>query len=45
LDADQGLSTWEVGFIESLEDQVDDGFDPTESQLIKLREIWDKVCG
>ena len=37
------LSEWEVGFIESVERQVDSGHNLTSNQIEKLTSIWVRV--
>ena len=37
------LSQWEQEFIESIEEQLDEGRTLTEKQHDKLAEIWDRV--
>ena len=42
LDTEEGLSEWEIGFIDSLKDQgfAEDRLDFTPRQRKKLEEIW-----
>lgn len=42
LDVDEGLTAWEVEFIESLNQQR--GRDWTERQLSTLERIYERVC-
>jgi len=37
------LSQWEADFINSITEQLDDGYNLTERQIEKLTEIWDKT--
>lgn len=45
LAVDGGLSDWELEFVESVHDQVQDGRELTDRQIEKIGEIWDKHCG
>lgn len=37
------FNDWEQGFIESMEERVDDGRNLTEDMERKIKEIWDKI--
>lgn len=43
LDLEQGLSDWEVGFIESIVEHLEQGSLLTEKQKAKLEDIQDRV--
>lgn len=46
LEVEEGLSPWEIEFIEDMETILHDGCGMlTEKQTKKLDEIWDKHCG
>ena len=38
------LNDWELGFIESIQKRVESKTDLTDGQVIKLDEIYQKVC-
>lgn len=38
------LTEWECGFIESIEEWLDDGRELSEKQIATLERIYDKVC-
>jgi len=48
LDIDEGLSDWEVGFIEDMHRifiATDTKKEPSARQKEKVAEIWDQHCG
>ncbi len=45
LALEEGLSDWEIGFIDSINDRLERGDVLTERQTSKLHEIWDRHCG
>lgn len=45
LDLEDGLSDWELTFIESVNDQLDHGAVLTEKQTAKLHQIWARHLG
>lgn len=45
LEMEEGLSPWEVEFVESVSHQFNDGPDLTDKQVAKLHEIWDLHLG
>ncbi len=47
LDVDDGLSDYELGFVESMSLNCDqyENYIPTAKQKAKIAEIWDKHCG
>lgn len=45
LALDEGLTDWEVGFIESLDAARGMGFTFTERQRVKLRQVWNDRLG
>lgn len=38
-----GFTDWELEFLESLRDQVDDGRTLSQRQMSKLEDLWNKV--
>ena len=42
LDIEDGLSTWEVDFIDDMNKKRADGF--TDKQAKKIDELWDRHC-
>lgn len=46
LDVEDGLTDWEVGFIESVGELFDEHLSPflTDKQRTAVRQLWDKYC-
>jgi len=42
---EEGLTDWEVEFIESVDKFMSEGGTPTKRQAFKVHELWDKKCG
>jgi len=45
LEVEEGLTDWEVNFIESMENHRRRGEDASERQKFKVGQLWDKHCG
>lgn len=46
LALEEGLTPWEVDFIESISQRLENGPLPlTEKQITKIHELWDRHCG
>lgn len=43
LEVEEGLSDWEVEFVESVHSQLEQGRELTERQIEKLEQIWQKI--
>ena len=44
LALEEGLTGWEVEFVESVEKRRQDGRDLTDGQIAKIHQIWDRRC-
>ncbi|HUT58065.1 MAG TPA: hypothetical protein VNA25_09480 [Phycisphaerae bacterium] len=45
LEVESGLSNWEVEFIETVDANRPAGKPPSDKQIAKIHEIWDRRCG
>ena len=47
LNIDEGLSEWELTFVDRIADRLKDsyGYELTDKQVTKLHQIWDRLCG
>lgn len=44
LDVGDGLSAWEINFIESMSKKLEDNQWLSDKMIDKIREIWDEHC-